>query len=249
MPRPNRQISATGYYHIIIRGVGKQILFEETGDNVKFLHILRENLPAFQITCAAYCLMDNHVHLLLHDPGSHLPRFMQTVSSAYARFFNFKYERSGHLFQGRYFSVAIESELQLLAVFRYILQNPERAGMGAAYSYKWSSYRDYGKKGGIADTAAIAELLGDVSSYRLFIQEECAGEEHVHYKDEGEMPGAHTNTVFREVLGTTDGTVLQRWNRPDRNKAVRALKRKGLSIRTIERRTGISRGIIQNIKT
>ena len=128
MPRTARIPSASGCYHVVLRGIGKQILFEEDEDYRRFLHTLERYLRDEKADIYAYCLMENHVHLLLHaDSG--LDRLMKRIGTSYAYYFNEKYSRSGHLFQDRFSSEPVEDEAYLLAVVRYIHNNPQKAGI------------------------------------------------------------------------------------------------------------------------
>ena len=94
MPRRARTISNSGYYHVVMRGIGKQILFEERADYLRFLETLERYLSEEPFDVLAYCLMENHVHLLLHTQSG-LERIMKRIAGSYAYYFNNKYERSG----------------------------------------------------------------------------------------------------------------------------------------------------------
>ena len=127
MPRQPRQFGNSGYMHLIVRGIGKQILFENQDDYSFFLAILRRFSTETSVSILAYCLMENHVHLLVHDEQHHSPLLMKKIGVSYSRYFNRKYKRSGHLLQDRYRSEPIETDGSLIRVFRYILNNPEGA--------------------------------------------------------------------------------------------------------------------------
>ena len=128
MPRTARKIGNSGFYHIVARGIGKQIIFEEENDYLLFLGLLKKYLKEEDAVLHAYCLMDNHFHLLLKiDSG--MDRLMKKISTAYVFYFNNKYERVGHLFQDRYRSIPVEDDSSLLSVVRYIHNNPAKAGI------------------------------------------------------------------------------------------------------------------------
>ena len=112
MPRKPRVISSTGIYHITLRSINQHIIFEEESDFQKFLFILADCKQAIDIDIYAYCLMNNHIHLLLHSSSNNLASFFQSLGSRFVRWYNNKYSRSGHLFQDRFFSVPIETESQ-----------------------------------------------------------------------------------------------------------------------------------------
>lgn len=133
-------------YHITARGNRRNDIFKDEEDFQVYLTIIEGSLEyfknEFEILC--YCLMDNHVHLLLHTKEMHLKYFVSRVNSIYAKFFNKKYNYIGHLYQDRYFSEIIESDTQLIETSRYIHLNPVRANMvRKPEEYKWSSYSMY----------------------------------------------------------------------------------------------------------
>ena len=244
MPRQPR--AAGEYLHIIVRGIGKQILFEDTRDREKYLFYLQKYAAETGISILAYCLMDNHVHLLLRDPAAGIALFMKKTGISYAQYFNQKYARSGHLFQDRYKSENIQDDAYLLTVFRYILNNPLGAGYSSAEAYRWSSYCEFGKSGGITDTGMLRELIGDDAAFRRFMQQDNTAEPM-----EAEKPkrdDAWALATLQRVLKVSGGTALQQYGRKQRDEALTLLKGQGLSVRQIERLTGINRGVIQKAK-
>lgn len=243
MSRQARQLSDSGYLHLIVRGIGKQLLFEDREDYTFFLWALRRFCTETGVRVLAYCLMENHVHLLVYDSAGCTPQLMKKIGVTYARYFNRKYERSGHLFQDRYRSEAIEDESYLLTVFRYILNNPQKAGLGPASGYEWSSYAQYGDANAFVDTTLLRDLIGDQEQYTAFL-----AAEHDDDCMEYEPPrrdDAWAKAVIRQCLEGESGTVLQSCDRAKRDAVLRQLKRKGLSVRQLERLTGINRGVIQ----
>ena len=171
MARKPRGGSFTGYYHIIVRGVGKQILFEDERDFSFYLTILEKYSTETKVSVCAYCLMENHVHLLVCGEKDALALLMKKMGVCYAAHYNRKYERTGHLFQDRYMSEPVESKIYLLTVFRYILNNPVVAGICPASEYLWSSYRRYGDKDSFVDTALLKGWIGGWEKYAEFIAE------------------------------------------------------------------------------
>ena len=107
--------------HIYIRGVAEQIIFENRNDYIYSLNLLKRFSEETQVVICAFCLMENHVHLIVYDEGHNVSRFMHLLGMTYATYFNHKYDRSGHLFICRFFRVPIESEEYMLTVFRYAL--------------------------------------------------------------------------------------------------------------------------------
>ena len=245
MPRTARKLSNSGYYHIVSRGNGKQILFEEEADYLFFLKTLSECLKEESFEVIAYCLMENHFHLLLKI-GSDMDRIMQKISTTYALYYNSKYERSGHLFQDRYRSIPIENDLALLSVVRYIHNNPVKAGICPVDKYRWSSWRAYytGKSSQVS-TRLVLELTGGLNGFlTLSGQEDDVADEHRKLEDNRRLPDDHAQQIIKDILRLESGTKIQDMGKNDRNTALHTLKEEGLSIRQIERLTGISRSII-----
>lgn len=244
MPRAARKKSESGYYHIILRGIGKQILFEDDDDNERFLSTVERYRQELGFELVAWCLMENHVHMLIHDVHDQLDLIMKKIGTSYAFYFNRKYERSGHLFQDRYGSEVVEDDAYLLTVIRYIHRNPEKSGIAKAGDYQWSSYSAYLKPRGEADNAKVLEMIGGPGKFEEFMssvsKEECLDvHEKVTIRDEA------ARKWICSAFKVVSGTELQQWDKRRRDEALRALKAKGLSIRQLERLTGINRGVIQ----
>jgi len=144
MARQARVLSNTGIYHIMLRGNERKNIFRDSADKLKFLEGLIKKHKEIAFLVYAYCLMNNHVHLLLNTNNNDLASIMRGIAVRYATFYNWKYQRVGHVFQDRFKSEAVEDELYLLAVVRYIHNNPVKAGIVSKPSdYKWSSFGKY----------------------------------------------------------------------------------------------------------
>ena len=154
MPRQAREHSGTGIYHVMLRGINRQDIFEDDEDYGMFIRILSglssrpsNDLKSTICTCHiyAYCLMPNHVHLLLREKEWELKDIMKSIASSYVFYFNKKYGRIGHLFQDRFKSEPCDDMQYFFTLFRYIHQNPVKAGLVTdAEDYKYSSWsNDY----------------------------------------------------------------------------------------------------------
>lgn len=243
MARQARKKSNSGIYHIMIRGIGKQILFEEDADRRYFLYFLQKYRTEEDILLHGYCLMENHVHLLIQDPNEKMDLFMKKLEGRYAFYYNRKYERVGPMFQGRFKSEPVDSDAYYMCALRYILRNPEKAGLCAHNTYPWSSYRDYFEEGGITNTEFALKLFGDTAVLREFLTQET---DDSCLESQPQRPGENRAAeILRATLGVKSGAVLQGYERKQRDEAVCKLKAAGLSVRQIERLTGLNRGIIQ----
>lgn len=147
MPRRPREKSQSGVYHIMWRGVNRQEIFHDDGDRKKYMYILEKYKTQSQMKMYAWCLMNNHVHLLIKEGHEDISSTMKRIGVSYAMYYNWKYQTTGHLFQGRFRSEKVETLPYLQTVIRYIHQNPVKAGMASSpENWKWSSYTEYYKK-------------------------------------------------------------------------------------------------------
>lgn len=162
MARTARTLSKSNIYHVMLRGVNRQNIFMEDEDRYYFMSVLRrcKELSGFRLH--AFALMSNHVHLLIEPGNESLETIFRRVGTRYAVWFNRKYERAGHLFQNRYISENVETDLYFMTVLRYILQNPMKAGLESRPgTYRWSSYLAYQKGiGAITDTEYATAIFG-----------------------------------------------------------------------------------------
>ena len=141
MPRKSR-IEIPGYYHIINRGVGQRNVFLSYEDFKTFEELLCKLSKEFDITIHNFCLMNNHYHLLIENKKENLSKFMRQLGMSYSIYFNKKYKRIGHLWQGRYKSWFITDEAYLYTLMRYIEQNPLKVGIvNNLFNYNFSSFR------------------------------------------------------------------------------------------------------------
>ena len=163
MPRNHRIPSTNSWYHVVCRGNRKGPIFLDDEDRFLFAEILLDVLMNDKIICATYCLMDNHFHILLSTPEANISRAMQRLNGRYAQAFNKKYQLSGHLFQGRFYSSLIETEFHFLTIARYIELNPVTADLvGSPESWKWSGYR------GLIGIESCAPFLSPEYVWSLF---------------------------------------------------------------------------------
>jgi len=160
MPRSARKKSNTGIYHIIIRGINRQNIFEDDVDKEKFLETINHYKSISSYEIYSYCLMDNHIHLLIKEIEEPISTSIKRISGRYVYWYNVKYDRCGHLFQERYKSEVVEDEEYFLTVLRYIHQNPVKAGLTKNVGdYKWSSYREYIESAKIVDRDFALDIL------------------------------------------------------------------------------------------
>jgi REP element-mobilizing transposase RayT len=142
MSRPLRIEYPGAIYHITSRGNAKMPIFEDDEDRECFIDILEDVVKRFNWVVHAYCIMDNHYHLLVETVDGILSKGMRHLNGLYTQRFNRSHDRVGHIFQGRFKSVLVNRESHLLELCRYVVLNPVRAGMVKEIDqYRWSSYR------------------------------------------------------------------------------------------------------------
>jgi putative transposase len=155
--RPREEI-AGGVYHVFARGNDRQPIFVDDLDRTRYLALLRRVRAAVRWHCLTYCLMSNHVHLLLETEEPNLSRGMHLLQGIYARSFNRRHGRSGHLFQSRYGCVRVEDDAQLWMTLAYIVRNPVEAGLCRdPAGWPWSGHHAV-----VADAEADADDGVDV---------------------------------------------------------------------------------------
>jgi len=184
MPRQARTKGEFSIYHIIQRGNEKKSLFLSGDDRWRFIETLERMKRKYNFLLYAYCLMDNHVHLLIDDNGNDISRLVKCINISYVYYFNQTHRRCGHLFQDRFRSELVDNDGYLLEVSRYIHNNPVRGGIVKDPSeYQWSSFNIY--TGRIKDKYGLVDrgrILGIFSNNRVK-----AVKEYIDYvsKEEG----------------------------------------------------------------
>ena len=142
MTRPLRIEFKGAVYHITSRGNARQAIFLDEKDFADFLSVLCSVVKRYHFILHAYCLMNNHYHLLIETPYGNLSRGMRQLNGLYTQRFNQRHQRVGHLFQGRYKAILVDKDNYLLGLYRYIVLNPVRANIVKdPKDYKWSSYQ------------------------------------------------------------------------------------------------------------
>jgi REP element-mobilizing transposase RayT len=175
------------FYHITSRGNLRDKIFYEDGDRERFLEVFKRTKERYGYLLHAYALMDNHYHLLIETPKANISQIMQNINTSYTVYINKKYQRSGHLFQGRFKGIVIDKDEYLVTLSRYIHLNPLRAKIvQKPEDYQWTSYRAYTDKTGKISFVDTEDTLSYFSSkkadalkkYRAFVEAAIGGEEN-----------------------------------------------------------------------
>lgn len=252
MPRKERKKSSTGIYHVMLRGINGQIIFEDREDFLKLLETIKGYREESGYSIYGYCLMTNHIHLLIKEGKEDLGTVFRRIGAKYVYWYNWKYSRRGHLFQDRYKSEVVEDDAYLVTVLRYIHQNPLKAGIERSIrKYPWSSYREYIGESDICDTAFPLGLFAKDSQKALSLFKEFHAKENkdkcLDYEDSYKMNDSEAAQIIKQSAGVDNTSSIQCFDKKKRNEFIKGFKEQGMSIRQIERLTGVSFGVIRNI--
>lgn len=184
MARKPRLFAPGVLYHVIVRGNQRQKTFSKDRDYQVYLEKLAQYCKRYGVTLYAYCLMPNHVHLLLECSSFPLGKFMQGLQQSYTQYYNRTYRKVGHLFQGRYKAILCQKDAYLLELVRYIHLNAVRSKLvSSAEKYPYSGEQAYrtGKPTLTVDPRRVLKMIGGVSGYRRFVQEGLGEGHQEHY--------------------------------------------------------------------
>ncbi|MFC4557798.1 transposase [Virgibacillus kekensis] len=253
MPRNPRKRAHSGVYHVMLRGINKQIIFEDNQDRFRLLDTIQECKDRYGFNLYGYCLMDNHVHLLIREREESISRVIQWLSASYVYWYNKKYERSGHLYQDRFKSETVETASSFLRVLRYIHQNPLKAGLARdVFNCNWTSLNEYMGRGHLVDVDFGLQLFSSErkAAVRLFSEymSETNDDEFLDNHSLVRVADADLATYMLE-LGIPSGNVLQQMDKVERNVVIRKMKQiDGVSLRQLARVTGISKSVLSRLR-
>ena len=248
MPRLPRQKSESGIYHIMLRGINQQAIFEDNEDYFKFVETLEKYKAVSEYKVFAYCLMSNHIHILLKAEKEDLDLIMKRVAGSYVYWYNRKYYRKGHLFQDRFRSEPVEDDAYFMTVLRYIHQNPIKAGIvDDIAKYRYSSYNDYiREESRVVDLNVVLSLMKK-DEFIAFNNEKnddiCLDIEAKDFR----INDIDAKKIIKKLSKCDSVTEFQQLEQKKRDEYIRKLKDKGLSIRQISRLTGISFSIVRKL--
>lgn len=234
----------------MMRGINKQVIFQSDADRRHFITILGECKEISGFKLHAFCLMPNHIHLLMEPAGDEpLEIIFKRIGSRYAVWYNRKYQRVGHLFQDRFRSENVETDQYYMTVLRYILQNPMKAGMeNKPGTYRWSSYLAYERGGGqLTDTDYAEKMFGSREVLIDFVNQanndEALDDTETHWR----MTDEEAEEVFREITGCASPEEIREMDKEKKEKYIRQIYLSGVSVNLISKMTGIARITLQRI--
>ena len=246
MPRQARRKSESGIYHIMLRGINQQQIFEDEEDSLRFLETLSKYKEQCGYELYAYCLMGNHVHILIKEGKENLTLALKRIAGSYVYWYNWKYRRCGHLFQDRFKSEPVEDDGYFLTVVRYIHQNPVKAGICKNIDrYKLSSYNEYVDKANLIDTDFCYGIIDKEQFVRFnneFNDDTCLDVNDTDFR----LTDEEALKIIYKICKCKSVTDFQKLDKVKRNSCIEKIHKQGLSIRQISRLTGVSRKIIEN---
>ena len=251
MPRYARKRSSTGIYHVMLKGIDGRDIFLDDEDKEKFIENMLKARDKGNFELYAYCLMGNHLHLLLMEGTEPLENVMRRICSSYVLWYNKKYDRVGYLFQDRFKSEPVEDDGYFLTVLRYIFQNPVKAGIVTKIKdYKWTNYTDYIEGSNKTDTDFVLDFFNTnrERAIRSFIEyiNKTNDDKCLDIPGKRQLTDEDAKKIIKDHCHIYNTLDLHKFDVNKRNQYLKELKEGyGLSIRQIERLTGIGRGIIQ----
>jgi len=236
----------------MMRGINRQNIFKDQDDYTKFLQTLKQykEISGYQIY--AYCLMGNHVHLLLKVGEEPLEQVMRRICGRYVYWYNWKYQRIGNLFQDRFKSEIVDNDSYFFTILRYIHQNPLKARLVKCVAdYQWSSISEYVNGSELIDADfALKMFNADREKAVKSLIQFCmavSDDQCLEMEDKRLMSEPEAIDLIKHVCQVKNTSDLQKLDKAMRNGYLKKLKEEyHLSIRQIERLTGINRGIISN---
>ena len=257
MPRGARVKSQTQVYHIMLRGNNREKVFIDEEDKSKIIDILRDKKKTEEYFLYAYCIMDNHIHLIIKEGQNSIATIVKRIATSYAYYFNKKYKRIGHVFQERFKSENIEDESYLLAAIRYVHQNPIKPGIGTIDGYKWSSYKDYiGMGTRLTDTAQILGIISNFNDKALiefvrfnheFIEGPFLDIGEEKEIDQLNMTESVNKYLAEKEMGIND--LRSRANKSKREDLIKfLLEKSNFSLRAIAATLGLNREMVRKAK-
>ena len=246
MPRQARKKSLSNIYHVMLRGINRQLIFENDGDRRQFMLILTECKEVSGFRLHAFCLMPNHIHLLIEPAEESLEVIFKRIGSRYATWYNRKHQRVGHLFQDRFRSENVETDQYYMTVLRYILQNPMKAGMESRPgTYRWSSYLAYDKgTGSVTDTEYAENMFGSREALIRFVQQN-SDETALDDTDfDWRIRDDQAQKIMERITQCPDSAAFLELDKKARRVYIRELYMEKLSLGQIANVTGVPRSTV-----
>lgn len=240
-----REYLSTSFFHVMVQGINKEFIFKNDRYMNRYLQLIQKNLNKEDLKIIAFCIMNNHAHLLIQAENiENLSKYMQKVNSMYAKYYNYmESERVGYVFRDRYKSEPILDKRQLIQCIKYIHQNPVKANMVKEVSeYKYSSYHFYQNK--------------EIEKYGIFTQDEIALICNINKPCEDEFLDIDINiekkinTYISEFIKEENIKVFEIFEKDDiLRRLIKYLKKsKNIKYTEIMKKLDITKGVMDRLK-
>lgn len=246
MPREARRKNESGMYHVMLRGINRQTIFRDSEDCEKYLQCLGVCKEKSGFVLYAYCLMGNHIHLLMKEGKEPLAQIFRRIGARYVFWYNWKYKRSGHLFQDRFKSEPINEDRQFIAVLRYIYQNPVKAKLASEpETYPWSSFRLLREENALIDQKDIEEIVPLDQLHALMA--ESAEDAFIDLEPDKRITDPEALELIKAVCKAEGSRGFSELMPKQQEKCLMSLHEKGCSLRQMERITGVTKSKIDKM--
>ena len=245
--------TVTGFYHVCARGTGKQLIFETDGDRWEFLELMRDCCREAGVTIVAWCLMDDHVDLVLLDYEDEMSAAIQRFLLTYARRFNKRTGRTGCLFRERFERRSLDTDWQVMEAIRSVHANPQEAGIALIERYPWSSFAEYLRAydndmtRGFSDPSCVLELFGSTEGFIAYSLStpDGSGSALCDMKETEWERHAFADKMAKSLGVPLHG--VKAAPSAQRNIVILGLHDAGFTVRQIERYTGIGKSTVSRI--
>lgn len=246
MPRNARKQSESGIFHVMLRGIDRQVIFQDDEDCEKYLQCLSDCQKVSGFTLYAYCLMGNHVHLLLQEGPEPLSQIFKRLGVRYVYWYNWKYKRTGHLFQDRFKSEPVEDDTYFLAVLRYIYQNPVKAGLcKEPEEYPWSSYFPTSPYRFLVDQEMLTAMIAP-EEFSKFLKQN-SEQVFLDANTDGRLNDREAAERIKALCCLNAATEFSLLSAELQGRYLSQLQQEHCSIRQLARLTGLTKGTVEKL--
>ncbi|MDY0234978.1 MAG: transposase [Gudongella sp.] len=255
MPRKAREQSPTDFYHIMIRGINKEKIFEKKQHKEFLLEILKQSKENLDVEIGAYCIMNNHFHLIAKGDLSEVSQLLKKINIRFAMLYNKNLERVGHVFQDRFRSESIYNDNHLIQAISYIHNNPVKAGLTTKITdYKWSSYSEYFTKADSIISTDLKLLILDIVGGQKALEKFHANNQAVLFIDTEEDVEKLKQDIFDRVIkdyceenGIIDASKIKNDSERMEDLVIKLLEQEVFPHREIARLLEINRNLVHSI--
>jgi putative transposase len=257
MPRKAREQSPTDFYHIMIRGINKEKIFDHKYNKEFLLNTLKKSKEDIDVEIGAYCIMNNHLHLIVKGELNEISQLLKSINIRFAMWYNKKFDRVGHVFQDRYRSENIYNDYHLMQAVSYVHNNPVKAGITSKVSdYKWSSYFEYFTTADSLISENIKSLIVDIAGSKKALAEFHGNDKTILFIDTKEDVEKLKQDIFDQTIkdfcdanGIIDASQIKGDSDRMENLILNLLERDIYSHREIARLLEVNRNLVHAINS